>query len=129
MIEGSGRRECAVAARFVLHRDARWFMLPTGQTVDCSRHKLLRRLLLVLAATRLARTGEPLSWSTLVAAGWPDERILPRAARNRIHVALSRLRRLGLGPWLVHVPDGWMLSPTLDLELSDAPGPWGATQR
>lgn len=62
-----------------------------------------------------------LSWPALVAAGWPDERILPRAARNRIHVALSRLRRLGLGPWLVHVPDGWMLSPALDIELSEAP--------
>ena len=123
MIEGSGRRECAVAARLELHRNARWFTLPTGQVVYCSRHKLLRRLLLALAAAHLGRPGEPLPWSALVAAGWPDERILPCAARNRIHVALSRLRRLGLGPWLLHVPDGWMLSPTLDLELSDAPGP------
>src|SRR5262245_5994555 len=123
MIEGSGRREGAAVAPLVLHRNARWFMLPTGQAVDSSRHKLLRRLLLALAAAHLARPGEPLPWSALVAAGWPDERILPCAARNRIHVALCRLRRLGLGPWLVHVPDGWLLSPTLDLELSDAPAP------
>lgn len=115
------RRDCAATARLVLHRDARWMVLPTGQSVDCSRHKLLRRLLLALATAHRARPGEPLPWPALVAAGWPDERILPRAARNRIHVALSRLRRLGLGPWLVHVPDGWMLSPTLDIELSEAP--------
>jgi hypothetical protein len=121
VIEGPVRRECAAAARLVLHRDARWLVLPTGHSVDCSGHKLLRRLLLALATAHRARPGEPLSWPALVTAGWPDERILPRPARNRIHVALSRLRRLGLGPWLVHVPDGWMLSPTLDIELSEAP--------
>lgn len=106
----------------MLHRGARWLVLPTGHAVDCSRHKLLRRLLLALSSARLTRPGEPLPWGALVIAGWPDERILPRAARNRIHVALNRLRRLGLGPWLVHVPDGWMLAPALDIELSDAPG-------
>lgn len=59
MIEGSVRRECAAAVRLVLHRDARWLVLPTGHPVDCSRHKLLRRLLLTLATAHRARPGEP----------------------------------------------------------------------
>lgn len=123
MDSGQGRGSRPSLARLVLHRDARWLVLPCGTAVECGRHKLLRRLLLALANARLHRAGEPVSWPTLVAAGWPDERILPRAARNRIHVALSRLRRLGVGPWLENVADGWQLSPALDIELSDAPSP------
>ena len=123
MIEGPGGRDAASSARLVLHREARWLRLPCGRAIDCGRHKLLRRLLVALAAARLDRAGEPLAWSALAAAGWPDERILPGAARNRIHVALSRLRRLGIGPWLEHVPDGWQLSTGLAGELSDAPAP------
>ena len=91
--------------------------------IDCRRHKLLRRLLLTLIAARLRGDGEPVSSEAFIAAGWPGEGILPNAARNRVHVALSRLRRLGVGPWLEYVADGWQLSPALDLELSDAPIP------
>jgi hypothetical protein len=123
MIEGQGGRACAPQARLVLHRDARWLRLPDGRAIDCARHKLLRRLLVALVAAHLCSPGEPLGWPTLVMAGWPDERILAPAARNRIHVALNRLRRLGVGPWLEHVADGWRLSIALDIELSDAPAP------
>ncbi|MBK7536757.1 MAG: hypothetical protein IPI49_20075 [Myxococcales bacterium] len=107
----------------LLHRDIRWFVLPGGEAVDCGRHKLLRRLLYSLATARLRRPGQPLARVELLAAGWPDERILPRAAANRMHVALFRLRRMGLGAWLEHVEDGWRLSPALEIEVSDAPSP------
>lgn len=107
----------------LLHRDIRWFVLPGGQAVDCGRHKLLRRLLYSLATARLRHPGQALARMELMAAGWPDERILPRAAANRMHVALFRLRRMGLGGWLEHVTDGWRLSPELDIEVSDAPSP------
>ena len=42
--------------------------------------------------------------------GIAESSVRARVARTRAHVALSRLRRLGLGPWLVHVGDGWLLS-------------------
>lgn len=107
----------------LLQRDIRWFMMPDGQVVDCGRHKLLRRLLYTLASARLHRPGQCLARGELVAAGWPGERILPRAAANRMHVALFRLRRMGLGDWLEHVADGWRISPSLEIQVSDAPAP------
>jgi hypothetical protein len=107
----------------VIHERARWLMLPDRRVVPCASHKLLRRLLLVLARARVARPGHPIGLPDLVAAGWPDERILAAAAKNRVHVALSRLRRLGLGPWLVHVGDGWLLSTEIGLEVSAAAQP------
>jgi hypothetical protein len=104
----------------VIHERARWLMLPDRRVVSCAGHQLLRRLLLVLVRARMAEPGHPIGLGDLVAAGWPNERILAHAARNRVHVALSRLRRLGLGPWLVHVGDGWLLSTEIGLELSAA---------
>jgi len=120
---GDVRESGQLRGRLVVHHQFRWMVLPGGSVIDFARYKLLRRLLAVLADARVQRPGEPLAAADLVAAGWPDERILPRAARNRVHVALSRLRRLGLDTWLVHVPDGWLLASSLSVEISEAPIP------
>lgn len=37
------------------------------------------------------------------------------SATNRLHVALSQLRKLGLRPYLQRVEGGWMLDPQLRL--------------
>ena len=91
---------------------------PDGEAITCARHRLLRRLLGSLVDAHAAQTGEPVRTAALIAAGWPDERILPAAARNRIHVAVYRLRRLGLERWLEQYDDGWRLSPQLVVEVS-----------
>ena len=50
-----------------------------------------------------ARRGGPgLDFDEMLAAGWPDERVLHEAGRARVHVAVSTLRKLGLGDWLEH---------------------------
>ena len=49
----------------------------------------------------------------LVAAGWPDERILSAAAGNRIGVALTSLRKLGLRDILQREGDGYALDPAV----------------
>lgn len=105
----------------LVHREQRWLVPPGGPAVDCTRHRLLRRLLAELVRARVEQVGEPVAVAALVAAGWPGERILPRAARNRVHVAVHRLRGLGLAGWIEHCDAGWRLSPALIVEVSAAP--------
>lgn len=81
-----------------------WFRPPRGSWVDLRRRTALRRLLSALA-TR--------SWLTcedLVRVGWPDERILPKAAHARVHVAVSTLRKLGL-PLVREEEKGYAIDP------------------
>jgi len=68
-----------------------------GETsLDLGRRSAARGLLFSLARHRLDHPDQPLSWSELVAAGWPDERMLAHAARNRVKVTIAWLRRAGL---------------------------------
>ncbi len=54
-------------------------------------------------------------------AGWPRERVGHLAAKNRVHVAVSTLRKLGLRDVLLSRDDGWLLDPHVALVRSDAP--------
>lgn len=69
--------------------------------VDLSNRAAPRHILEALASDGQAE-GPGLDFEQMVAAGWPDERILPAAARARVHMAVSTLRKLGLGDWLKH---------------------------
>ncbi len=91
--------------------DGRWFRPPGGALVSLERHAALARVLACLAAARQA-AGEPVPAVALVRAGWPDERLLPRAARLRLHNALSRLRTLGLRDALVRSHGGYAIAPS-----------------
>ena len=71
------------------------------------------RLALALTAHRIAPTTPSLSAEALVAAGWPGERLSPESAKNRLHVALAKLRKLGLRDVLLRYVDGYALSPGL----------------
>ena len=93
----------------LVHPEGEWFRLPSGRRVDCSRRRLLGRLLVALTEQRLERPGAPMSVKDLVAKGWPNERILSGAAVARLRVALSSLRKEGLGALLVNHPKGYLL--------------------
>jgi predicted ATPase len=101
-----------------VERTGRWF-----ERDDCrvalAQRPVLRRLLVFLASEAIARPGAPASFQALIAAGWPDERILPLAATRRLHVTISRLRDLGLRDVLRADPDGYFLDPVLRVEMSD----------
>ncbi len=60
-------------------------------------------------AARLARPGDALGRDELLAAGWPEEKVMPAAAQNRVRVALSTLRTLGLRTLLVTEAGGHRL--------------------
>lgn len=94
---------------------ADWFWTPAGGRVDTRRRAPMRRILAALARSP-GRTHEA---DELVALGWPGEQILPKAATNRLHVTLHRLRKLGVGDALVFDDDGWTLDPHLETRLEE----------
>ena len=92
---------------------ASWFRVPGRETVSLTSRPTLARLLDALVEARIGRPGAPLPWDDLLAAGWPDERVMPSAAQNRVRVALSTLRTLGLRTLLVTENGGHRLSETV----------------
>ncbi|MDI1481481.1 tetratricopeptide repeat protein [Polyangium sp. y55x31] len=109
----------APAAPRVLRLDAtgRWFEPPSGPRVACANRPVMRRLLVALARSHLAARSRPLSFEQLIEIGWPGERILADAARNRLHVMLTRMRDLGLREVLVGNDLGYFFSPDLSIEF------------
>ena len=63
--------------------------------------------------------GGSLTVDQVLAAGWPDERILPDAGRARVYMAISTLRKLGLAPLMERMDEGYSFSPGLALQLVD----------
>jgi hypothetical protein len=56
----------------------------------------------------------------LLQAGWPGERVVPSAGANRVYVALTTLRKLGLRHFLLSRDDGYLLDPALPVRRVDA---------
>jgi predicted ATPase/predicted negative regulator of RcsB-dependent stress response len=93
--------------------DASWFVVPGRPRVELASRPTLSRVLDALVIARLESPGSALSWDTLLAAGWPGEKVLPQAAQNRVRVALSTLRTLGLRTALVTEKGGHRLDERL----------------
>lgn len=103
------------APELVIPDDARWFRLDGAPSVDLSGRDVLRRILAALRDRRRDAAGTPLSFEELVGAGWPGEIVERRAAQNRLYVAISKLRSLGLRDVLVHGPEGYCLRADIPL--------------
>ncbi|MEM9695941.1 MAG: tetratricopeptide repeat protein, partial [Myxococcota bacterium] len=109
------------APRLLVHEEGRAFRLPGANVdVDLSRRKPLKRIVYALTQNRLDKPGEGLDIDELFAAGWPGERLRRESLRNRVHVALSTLRKLGLRDHLVGVTGGYALRPDQIVELRPA---------
>jgi predicted ATPase len=111
----------APPATLMVGKGGGWFRTPAATPVDLSRWGPLQRLLERLAAERESAPGEPLSVEALVAAGWPGERVLPKAGATRVYTAIASLRRLGLRDLLVRTERGYLLQPSIGIERADAP--------
>ena len=105
---------------FVLHTTGTWFCEPGKDTYDLSRRKLLVRLLSALIDRRRTEPGSPLSVDALLARGWPDERFIAKTGANRVYVALTTLRKLGLRDLLVRDEGGYYLDPDVPTRFEQA---------
>jgi predicted ATPase len=107
------------AARRVLRIEAegRWFEPPGSPKVSCATRPVMRRLLLALARSRLGSSPRPLSVSELVQAAWPGERMPHDAAKNRLHVMITRMRSHGLREILVGTDQGYSFAADVAIQL------------
>lgn len=99
--------------RFVFHPHG--FIAPDGSRIDLSRRTTLARLLDVLVERRLETPGVPLSFEVLIEAGWPGERVLMLPAQNRVRVAVTTLRNMGLRRVLIFREGGHLLDPEVPI--------------
>src|SRR5271166_3865627 len=92
-----------------------WFRTPQGEMVSVERWRPLQRLLARLAEQRETAPAQPLSVEELIAAGWPGERMLPKAGATRVYSAVASLRRLGLREVLVRDGRGYVLDANVPI--------------
>src|SRR5690606_28079765 len=85
------------ASSLWVHARGEWFRPPGSDRVDCRARRVVRVLLVALAVARRDRPGVPVSCEELQRLGWPNEKMHPDSARNRIKQSMAVLRRLGLG--------------------------------
>lgn len=98
--------------------DGSRFRAPGGDDVDLSKRHPLRRMVAALAHHRVTAPGDTLGFDELLAAGWPDERIAQAAALNRLHVALTTLRKLGLRDLLRSGERGYLFDPAVPVAVA-----------
>jgi len=92
-----------------------WFRPPRGARVGLERRRSLALLLDHLARAHLEQPGVPARAATLFSAAWPGEKAIASAAAHRVRVAVATLRKMGLRDCLVTTPEGYALTPALDL--------------
>lgn len=109
----------AAAALSILEGGAAFRLPGARSSVDLSRRAPLRRILLALARLRTVAPGQPLPLDDLVRAGWPGERIGADAAANRVRVALTTLRKLGLREVIKTGQGGYLLDPATAVVIGD----------
>jgi hypothetical protein len=95
--------------RLVIGPEARWFRLSAAPVVTLQRMQAPRLVLLALVRAHVATPGRALSAQALFASGWPGQSVRPDAAAQRVYVAISMLRNLGLRDALERGHDGYLL--------------------
>jgi hypothetical protein len=87
-----------------------------GPTIDLTRRRALRLIVQRLVEERRAHPDRALDIDALCEAGWAGERMRPDAARARVYVAISTLRKLGLDEVVVRRDDGYLIDPQRSVE-------------
>lgn len=95
-----------------------WFQIG-HERVDLEKRRSLCLVYQALCTQRRENPGEPLSLTDLLAAGWPGEQVLERAGANRVYVALTTLRKMGLRDLLMRNDEGYLIDPKVPIQLVD----------
>lgn len=94
------------------------FVEAEGRHVSLATRRVLRLVLTAFLEQHLRDRRVCLTIQDLVAAGWPGERILPRAGASRVYVAVTTLRQSGVP--IEHGPDGYRIEPSRPIDVTDA---------
>jgi hypothetical protein len=100
-------------------QSGRWFTLPAGERVSLHRREVLARVLGALVRARIEQPGRVVRAEQLIELAWPGERFIEGSGENRLHVALSNLRQLGLRPVIARVEDGYRIDPEAPARFVD----------
>jgi transcriptional regulator of acetoin/glycerol metabolism len=101
---------------FVVARNGAWFDAPEVSRVSLESRKQLASILAALAEAHRVEPGRALSVTDLVAAGWPGERVLPRAGASRVYVSITSLRKMGLRDAIERSADGYCLTDGVHID-------------
>ena len=75
------------------------------------RRRSLRLVLARLVEARRESPGVELATHDLLEAGWPGEKVIFEAGRQRVYMTMVELRKMGLAPWIIHRGSGYLLDP------------------
>jgi hypothetical protein len=108
-----------LAAAWRVARDGSWVDPPDGPRIELHRHAANARIVAFLAQRRAEDPEVATDAIGLAGAGWPGERIVAAAAANRVRVALSTLRRMGLADLIERVEGGWRLGADQQVQIAE----------
>jgi len=109
--------KAANASALLAHVDGDWFRPPRGSVVKCFRRDVLRIILRALVQRRQQQPGAPLSIWELDTLCWPSESLDEQRLLGRVRQSMAVLRRLGLGKLLLWANGGYLLDPTVPIEI------------
>jgi predicted ATPase len=112
-----GREIAASDAEVIIDPEGSAFRLPHAEVTRLDKYRSLGLVLKCLVEARQTNPGGVLTADALFAAGWPGEAVV-MTSTNRVHVALSKLRSLGLRDVLVRRDDGYLLDPASPVTFS-----------
>lgn len=92
-----------------------WFKASQGKVVQLEKTRLLRVLLVTLVDSHEREPRAIVSRETMISALWPGESMSDRSADNRLNVAITKLRQLGLEKLVLRSDEGWQLAPETPL--------------
>jgi hypothetical protein len=90
--------------------DGSWFVVAGHPRVELHSRDVLRAVLEALLDAYRADPEVPRPAEDLIRSGWPESRSVTASARNRLHVAMTTLRKLGLAEHVVRESDGYRLT-------------------
>lgn len=108
----------------VVTRDLSMFRAPgAANWTRIDDHAASALILGHLVALRRKGSSKCASVFDLASAGWPNSKIHPSSAQNRVYVAIAWLRKEGLRGLLLRTPEGYLLDPDVRIERVSSPRP------
>lgn len=103
----------------VMGTSGAWFICAGCERVSLHTRVNLTVLLRCLSEHRERAPGVPVTPAAIIEVMWPGEKILRRAARNRLHVAIRTVRAMGLERVLLYDGKGYLFDPAVPFARVD----------